>query len=396
MSRLIGVIGMFVLIGIAYLISEDRKKIDIRPVIGGLLLQLAFAFTILKLPIGKVAFQKLSDFIATILGFSTKGAEFLFGSLMSTGFSFALSVIPTIIFFSSLMSVLYYLGAIQRVVEFMAKIMKKVMNLSGAESLSAAANVFVGQTEAPLVVKRFVPNMTRSELMALMSGGMATVAGGVMAGYIGMGIDAGYLLAASIMSAPAALMMAKIVVPETKESVTSGEMKVDIEVNNANVIDAAAEGASEGLKLALNVAAMLLAFVSIIALINYPLSYLGTSLEQILGYIFAPLSLVMGVPMAEITEVGSLLGQKMALNEFVAYTQLSEMIKEGVLSHKAQLIATFALCGFSNFSSIAIQIGGLGSLAPERRGELAQLGVRALVAGSLATYMTATIAGILM
>lgn len=294
------------------------------------------------------------------------------------------------------MSVLYYLGAIQRVVEFMAKIMKKVMNLSGAESLSAAANVFVGQTEAPLVVKRFVPNMTRSELMALMSGGMATVAGGVMAGYIGMGIDAGYLLAASIMSAPAALMMAKIVVPETKESVTSGEMKVDIEVNNANVIDAAAEGASEGLKLALNVAAMLLAFVSIIALINYPLSYLGTSLEQILGYIFAPLSLVMGVPMAEITEVGSLLGQKMALNEFVAYTQLSEMIKEGVLSHKAQLIATFALCGFSNFSSIAIQIGGLGSLAPERRGELAQLGVRALVAGSLATYMTATIAGILM
>jgi len=396
MSKLIGIVGMFVLIGIAYLISEDRKKIDIRPVIGGLLLQLVFAFTILKLPIGKVAFQKLSDFIATILGFSTKGAEFLFGSLMSTGFSFALSVIPTIIFFSALMSVLYYLGAIQRVVEFMAKIMKKVMNLSGAESLSAAANVFVGQTEAPLVVKRFVPNMTRSELMALMSGGMATVAGGVMAGYIGMGIDAGYLLAASIMSAPAALMMAKIVVPETKESVTSGEMKVDIEVNNANVIDAAAEGASEGLKLALNVAAMLLAFVSIIALINYPLSYLGTSLEQILGYIFAPLSLVMGVPVGEITEVGSLLGQKMALNEFVAYTQLSEMIKEGVLSHKSQLIATFALCGFSNFSSIAIQIGGLGSLAPERRGELAQLGIRALVAGSLATYMTATIAGVLM
>jgi CNT family concentrative nucleoside transporter len=396
MSRLIGVVGMFVLIGIAYLISEDRKKIDIRPVIGGLLLQLAFAFTILKLPIGKLAFQKLSDFIATILGFSTKGAEFLFGSLMSTGFSFALSVIPTIIFFSSLMSVLYYLGIIQKVVEFMAKVMKKVMNLSGAESLSAAANVFVGQTEAPLVVKRFVPNMTRSELMALMSGGMATVAGGVMAGYIGMGIDAGYLLAASIMSAPAALMMAKIVVPETKESVTSGEMKVDIEVNNANIIDAAAEGASEGLKLALNVAAMLLAFVSIIALINYPLSYLGTSLEQILGYIFAPLSLVMGVPMAEITEVGSLLGQKMALNEFVAYTQLAEMIKERLLSHKAELIATFALCGFSNFSSIAIQIGGLGSLAPERRGELAQLGVRALVAGSLATYMTATIAGILM
>ncbi|TDX52464.1 NupC/NupG family nucleoside CNT transporter [Orenia marismortui] len=396
MSKLIGVIGMFVLLAIAYLISEDRKKIDLRPVIGGLLLQLSFAFVILKLPIGKAIFQRLSDFIATILGFSTKGAEFLFGSLMDTGFSFALAVIPTIIFFSSLMSVLYYLGVIQKVVEFMAKIMKKAMNLSGAESLSAAANVFVGQTEAPLVVKRFVPTMTRSEIMALMTGGMATVAGGVMAGYIGMGIDAGYLLAASIMSAPAALLMAKIVVPETKESATSGKMEVDLEIDNANVIDAAAEGASEGLKLALNVAAMLLAFVSIIALVNYPLSYLGTSLEQILGYIFAPLSFVMGVPVSEITEVGTLLGQKMALNEFVAYSNLAGMLKEGVLSNKAEIIATFALCGFSNFSSIAIQIGGLGSLAPERRGELAQLGVRALIAGSLATYMTATIAGILM
>ncbi len=396
MENFIGVLGIFVLLLIAYLISDNRKKIDFRPVVGGLLLQLAFAFIILKLPLGKMLFQKLSDFISEILGFSTEGAEFLFGSLMDTGFSFALSVIPTIIFFSSLMSVLYYLGVVQKVVEVMAKFMRKIMNLSGAESLSAAANVFVGQTEAPLVVKRFVPDMTRSEIMALMTGGMATVAGGVMAGYIGMGIDAGYLLAASIMSAPAALMMAKIIVPETKESVTAGEINIDLNIDNANVIDAAAEGASEGLKLALNVAAMLLAFVAIIALINYPLSYLGVSLEEILGYIFAPLSFVMGVPISEITEVGSLLGQKMALNEFVAYTNLAEMVKSNALSPKSQVIATFALCGFSNFSSIAIQIGGVGSLAPERRGELAQLGIKALIGGSLATYMTATIAGILL
>ncbi|AGB41509.1 nucleoside transporter [Halobacteroides halobius DSM 5150] len=396
MSKFIGIIGMFVLLGIAYAVSENRKEIDYHPVIGGILLQLTFAFIILKWPLGKRLFEKLSDFVAKILGFSTDGANFLFGSLMDTGFSFALSVIPTIIFFSSLMSVLYYLGVVQKVVKYMAKVMKKTMDLSGAESLSAAANVFVGQTEAPLVVKRYVPDMTRSEIMALMTGGMATVAGGVMAGYIGMGIDAGYLLAASIMSAPAALVMAKIIVPETKESATSGDMEIDLEIDNANIIDAAAEGASEGLQLALNVAAMLLAFVSLIALINYPLSFLGTSLEQILGYIFAPLSFLMGVPVAEIQEVGSLLGQKMAINEFVAYSQLSQMIKEGALSAKSEMIATFALCGFSNFSSIAIQVGGIGSLAPERRGEIAALGVRALIGGSLATYMTATIAGLLM
>ncbi|SJZ59273.1 NupC/NupG family nucleoside CNT transporter [Selenihalanaerobacter shriftii] len=396
MSGVIGVIGMLALLGIAFIISENRKAIDYHPVIGGLLLQLTFAFIILKLPIGKLLFEQLSDFVAEILGFSTDGADFLFGALMDTGFSFALSVIPTIIFFSSLMSVLYYLGIVQKVVKVMAKVMKKAMDLSGAESLSAAANVFVGQTEAPLVVKRYVPDMTRSEVMALMTGGMSTVAGGVMAGYIGMGINAGYLLAASIMSAPAALVMAKIIIPETKESAISGDIDIDLEIENTNIIDAAAEGASEGLKLALNVAAMLLAFVSLIALINYPLSFIGISLEEILGYLFAPLSFLMGVPVEEIQEVGSLLGQKMAINEFVAYSQLAGMIKEGTLSTKSELIATFALCGFSNFSSIAIQVGGIGSLAPERRGEIASLGIRALIGGTLATYMTATIAGILL
>ncbi|MBM7555705.1 NupC/NupG family nucleoside CNT transporter [Halanaerobacter jeridensis] len=395
MTRFIGIFGMLVLLGIAYAISENRSEIDWHPIIGGLVLQLTFAFLILKFPPGKAAFEHLSDFVAKILGFSTDGADFLFGSLMDSG-AFALSVIPTIIFFSSLMSVLYYLGIVQKVVTWMAKAMKKTMGLSGAESLSAAANVFVGQTEAPLVVKRYVPDMTRSEIMALMTGGMATVAGGVMAGYIGMGIDPGYLLAASIMSAPAALLMAKIIVPETKESLTAGDIEIDLEIEDENLIDAAASGASEGLKLALNVAAMLLAFVSLIALINYPLGFLGTSLEEILGYVFSPLSFLMGVPLADITEVGSLLGQKMAINEFVAYSQLSEMIEAGKLAAKSELIATFALCGFSNFASIAIQVGGIGSLAEERRGEIAALGIRALIGGTLATYMTATIAGILM
>ena len=395
MTRFIGIFGMLVLLGIAYAISENRSEIDWHPVVGGLILQLTFAFLILKFPPGKAAFEYLSDFVAKILGFSTDGADFLFGSLMDSG-AFALSVIPTIIFFSSLMSVLYYLGIVQKVVTWMAKAMKKTMGLSGAESLSAAANVFVGQTEAPLVVKRYVPDMTRSEIMALMTGGMATVAGGVMAGYIGMGIDPGYLLAASIMSAPAALLMAKIIVPETKESLTAGDIEIDLEIEEENLIDAAASGASEGLKLALNVAAMLLAFVSLIALINYPLGLLGTSLEQILGYVFSPLSFLMGVPLADITEVGSLLGQKMAINEFVAYSKLSKMIKAGELAAKSELIATFALCGFSNFASIAIQVGGIGSLAEERRGEIAALGIRALIGGTLATYMTATIAGILM
>lgn len=395
MTRFIGIIGMVVLLGIAYAISENRSEIDWHPIVGGLVLQLTFAFLILKFPPGKAAFEHLSDFVAKILGFSTDGADFLFGSLMDSG-AFALSVIPTIIFFSSLMSVLYYLGVVQKVVTWMAKVMKKTMGLSGAESLSAAANVFVGQTEAPLVVKRYVPDMTRSEIMALMTGGMATVAGGVMAGYIGMGIDPGYLLAASIMSAPAALLMAKIIVPETKESLTAGDIEIDLEIEDENLIDAAASGASEGLKLALNVAAMLLAFVSLIALINYPLGFLGTSLEEILGYLFSPLSFLMGVPLADITEVGSLLGQKMAINEFVAYSQLSKMIEAGKLAAKSELIATFALCGFSNFASIAIQVGGIGSLAEERRGEIAALGIRALIGGTLATYMTATIAGILM
>ncbi|MCK8817833.1 NupC/NupG family nucleoside CNT transporter [Natroniella sulfidigena] len=396
MSRLIGILGLLVFLGIAYALSEDRKAVNHRTVIGGLVLQLVFAFLILAFPPGRAAFQWLSEVAATILDFALDGAEFVFGEYLMAEHSFALMVLPTIIFFSSLMSVMYYLGIVQKLVEAMAGIMMKVMGLSGAESLAAAANVFVGQTEAPLVVKRYIPKMTRSEVMAMMGGGFATVAGGVLAGFIGMGIDPGYLLAASVMSAPAALVMAKIIVPETEESVTAGEVDIDVEIDNENVIGAAAEGASEGLTLALNVAAMLIGFLGLIALINYPLGLLGTSLEQILGYVFSPFAFLMGVPAAEITEVGTLLGQKMAINEFVAYLSLADLLAAEALSAKSEIIATFALCGFANFASIAIQIGGIGPLDPERKGLIASLGVKALIAGTLATYTTATIAGLFM
>ncbi|MCK8826917.1 NupC/NupG family nucleoside CNT transporter [Natroniella acetigena] len=402
MSRLIGVIGLLVFIGIAYALSEDRKAVNHRTVIAGLVLQLVFAFLILAFPPGRAVFQWLSEFAAIVLDFALDGAQFVFGEHLMADFSFALMVLPTIIFFSALMSVMYYLGVVQKVVEFMAGIMMKVMRLSGAESLAAAANVFIGQTEAPLVVKRYIPKMTRSEVMAMMTGGFATVAGGVLAGFIGLGIDPGYLLAASVMSAPAALVMAKIIIPETEESGTAGQVDIDVEIENENILGAAAEGASEGLTLALNVAAMLIAFLGLIALINYPLEMLGTSLEQILGYIFSPFAFLMGVPAEEIREVGSLLGQKMAINEFVAYLSLAELIGEEAveagraLSAKSEMIATFALCGFANFASIAIQIGGIGPLDPERKGLIASLGVKALIAGTLATYTTATIAGLFM
>ncbi|WP_408954416.1 NupC/NupG family nucleoside CNT transporter [Natroniella sp. ANB-PHB2] len=394
MTRLIGIIGLLVFLGIAYALSEDRKAVNHRTVIGGIVLQLVFAFLILAFPPGRAAFQWLSEFAATVLDFALDGAAFVFGDHLMADFSFALMVLPTIIFFSSLMSVLYYLGIIQKVVEFMAGVMMKAMRLSGAESLAAAANVFIGQTEAPLVVKRYIPKMTRSEVMAMMTGGFATVAGGVLAGFIGLGIDPGYLLAASVMSAPAALVMAKIIIPETEESVTAGEVDIDVKIENENILGAAAEGASEGLTLALNVAAMLIAFLGLIALINYPLGLLGTSLEQILGYVFSPFAFLMGVPAAEITEVGTLLGQKMAINEFVAYLTLAEFIGAETLSAKSEMIATFALCGFANFASIAIQIGGIGPLDPERKGLIASLGIKALIAGTLATYTTATIAGL--
>jgi CNT family concentrative nucleoside transporter len=301
------------------------------------------------------------------------------------------------------MSVLYHIGLMQKVVEFTAKIMMKVMRTSGAESLSAAANIFVGQTEAPLVVKPFVEKMTRSELMALMTGGMATVAGGVLAAYVGMGVDAGHLLAASVMSAPAALVCAKLMIPETEKSLTEGVVSVDLPKTHANLIDAAASGASEGLSLALNVGAMLLAFIALIAMMNGMLGWIGNlvgfpqlSFEFLISYLFAPFAFLMGVPWDDCLQVGVMLGKKTVVNEFVAYLDLQAAIKSGAISERAITITTYALCGFANFSSIAIQLGGIGGLAPSRRQDLAKLGVQSLIAGTLACFMTACIAGLLI
>ncbi len=415
MDKLVGVLGLFAMLGIAFLFCkpEHRKSINLRVVIGGTLLQIIFAILILKTPV-KILFTYANDAVSALLGFTNKGSEFIFGSLMSfesNGFIFAVQVLPTIIFFSSLMTVFYYLGIMQIIVNVIAKLMVKTLKTSGSETLSAAANIFVGQTEAPLVIKPFVEKMTQSELMAIMVGGMATVAGGVMASYVGLlqrdiPTIAGHLMAASVMSAPAALVMAKIMVPETEVSETAGEsVELATEQIDANVIDAAARGAGEGLTLALNVAAMLLAFIALIAMLNGLIGVLGgwvgvegLSLEKIFGWVFAPMAFLMGVPWEDCTKIGALLGEKTMINEFVAYSHLAEMVKPGsteALQEKSEIIATYALCGFSNLSSIAIQIGGIGGIAPNRRGDLARLGIRAVIGGSLACFMTATIAGLL-
>jgi len=405
MDKIVGIIGLFVLIGIAVLCSEDRKKINWRLVGIGIIMQIAFAFLILKFEPGKNFFQWMSNGITLLLDFTKEGSTFLFGNLMnveSTGFVWALQILPTIIFFSSFMSILYHLGVMQLLVKVLAKGMVKLLGTSGAETLSAVANIFVGQTEAPLVIKPFIKTMTRSELLTVMTGGMATVAGGVMAGYAAMGVDPGHLLAASIMSAPASLVIAKIMLPEKEEPVTKGKVQMDLTSNHANVIEAAATGASEGLTLALNVGAMLLAFTALVALVNGIISGVGNAigldylnLSWILGRLFAPLAYVMGIPSVDIIAAGDLLGQKVVLNEFVAYANLAPLISSGALQPKTIVILTYALCGFANFSSIAIQIAGIGGLAPSRKSEIAQLGVKSLIGGSLAAFMTASIAGIL-
>ncbi len=406
MEKFMSLVGLAVMIAIAYGFSSSKKNIKWKTVLTGISLQLLFGLLILKTPFGMTIFDGAREVFNGILNYTNEGSSFIFGSLTNvpkSGFIFAFLVLPTIIFMSSLMSVLYHLGLMQKVVEVTAKIMMKVMGTSGAESLSAAANIFVGQTEAPLVVKPFVEKMTKSELMALMTGGMATVAGGVLAAYVGMGVDAGHLLAASVMSAPAALVCAKLMVPETEKSTTEGVVKVDLPKTNANLIDAAANGASEGLYLALNVGAMLLAFIALIAMLNGMLGWFGgvvgvpqLSFEFLIGYVFAPFAFLMGVPWADCIEVGVLLGKKIVVNEFVAYMDLQTAIKSAAISERAITISTYALCGFANFSSIAIQLGGIGGLAPSRRQDLAKLGVQSLVAGTLACFMTACIAGLLI
>ena len=405
MDRFIGILGVIVILGIAYLFSENKKKINWRLVATGLGLQIIFALIILKVPFGRKVFEAASGFITRILDFTAEGTTFLFGNLTDQatfGSIFALNVLPTIIFFSALMGILYYLGIMQSIVKFIAKGICKLLGTSGAETLSAVGNIFLGQTEAPLLVRPYISSMTKSEITAIMVGGMATVAGGVMAGYVAMGINAGHLLAASIMAAPAGLVLAKMLVPETEEPETKDITNIEVEKTASNVVEAAANGASDGLMLALNVAAMLLAFVALIALFNYLIGLVGglfgfpeLSLNWILGKLFSPLAFVMGVPTGDLSAACSLLGQKVMINEFVAYSDLSALSASGVLQEKTILIMTYALCGFANISSVAIQIGGIGAMAPNKKGTIAKLGFKALLGGALATCLTATIAGIL-
>ena len=424
LPRLISFFGIFFLMGIAWLLSNNRRKINYRLVAWGLALQMGFAVLILKTGPGKAVFSVARQAIVRMLSFTDAGAGFLFGNLYRAnadiiqnippgpmtgqaqvwdpgtqqfadlGIVFVIHILPTIIFFAALMGVLYHLGVMQRLVQVFAWVMAKFMGTSGAESLSAAANIFVGQTEAPLVVRPYVKEMTNSEIMAIMTGGFATVAGGVLAAYVRLGVDAGHLLAASVMSAPAALVVAKIMFPEVGVPKTGGTVKMEVEKETVNVIDAAARGAGDGLKLAANVGAMLLAFLGLLAMINYPLSLLGTSLEQIFGWFFRWIALAMGVSWADSLAFGELLGTKIAVNEFLGYLKLTAM--EGTLSPRSYTIATYALCGFSNFGSIAIQLGGIGSIAPTRKKDLARLGLKAMIGGALASWMTASIAGVLL
>ncbi|MDQ3617384.1 MAG: NupC/NupG family nucleoside CNT transporter [Pseudomonadota bacterium] len=418
-----GLFGLAVLIGITWLFSNNRWRVDWRLVAVGLGLQLLIASLVLLTPWGGSVFDALSSGFVRLLGFTTEGARFIFGDFTDPakfGFVFAFQVLPTIIFFASFMSVLYHLGAMQKIVQGMAWVITRLMRVSGAETLSVCANAFIGQTEAPLVVRPYIAGMTPSELLTLMIGGMATIAGGVLGAYVlllGGGdpvLQAAYakhLITASFMAAPATIVIAKILVPETQQPLTLGKVRVNVEKTTANVIDAAAAGAADGLKLALNVGAMLLAFIALIALINAPLVWLGeitglqqligrpTDLSSMLGALLAPLAWVIGVPWQDASTVGGLIGTKVVLNEFVAYVQLGEILRGNVpgvsLTPQGTLIATYALCGFANFSSIAIQIGGIGGIAPERRADLARFGLRAVLGGSIATMMTATIAGVL-
>ncbi|MCF7222564.1 NupC/NupG family nucleoside CNT transporter [Marilutibacter chinensis] len=418
-----GLFGLAVLLAIAWVFSNNRKAIDWRLIGLGLGLQLLIAGFVLLTPWGASVFDALSSGFVKLLGFTTEGARFIFGDFTDPekfGFVFAFQVLPTIIFFASFMSVLYHLGVMQKVVQGMAWVITKLMPVSGAETLSVCANAFIGQTESPLVVKPYISKMTESELLTLMVGGMATIAGGVLGAYVMLlgGGDAAqqafyakHLITASIMAAPATLVISKMLVPETATPLTLGTVRMGVEKTTTNVIDAAAAGAADGLKLALNVGAMLLAFIALIALINAPLQWLGqitglqdwlgrpTDLSTLLGYALSPLAWAIGVPWQDATTIGGLIGTKVVLNEFVAYVQLGEILRgnvEGVtLTDQGRLIATYALCGFANFSSIAIQIGGIGGIAPDRRHDLARFGLRAVLGGSIATLMTATIAGVL-
>lgn len=425
-ARVQSLVGLIVILTLGYLWSTNRRAIDRRTVAWGLSLQVLFALIVLKTDIGRIVFEKLGAAVTRLLTFSEEGARFVFGPLgdkvlwsktlapafgdsaAGMGVIFAFQVLPTIIFIAALFAILYYYGVMQLVVRAFAVGMRRVMKASGAETLNVAASIFMGQTEAPLTIRPYLPTMTQSELMTVMTAGMAHISGGIMAAYILFGMRAEHLLTAVIMTAPGTLMMAKIFVPETEHPTTMGTVKLEVEKTDVNVIDAAGRGTGEGLQLAMNVAAMLISFLALVALVNFLLGAIGgglanvsrvewlreLNLGMILGWFFAPVAWAIGVPWHDADKIGSLLGTRMALNEFVAYSELGRM--KDALDPRSFTIATFALCGFANFSSIGIQIGGIGALAPSRRHDLARLGFRAMIAGTLANFITATIAGFLL
>ncbi|MEC7853870.1 MAG: nucleoside transporter C-terminal domain-containing protein [Candidatus Neomarinimicrobiota bacterium] len=405
MNQIIGILGIGALLGIAFLLSENKKGINIKTVAWGLSLQILFALIILKTPIGRPIFSFFDSAISKLISFADTGSEFLFGSQIDDiGFhpaleSVAFRLLPTIIFFSALISILYHYKIIQTVIKLFARVMQKTMMTSGPETLSVSANIFVGQTEAPLMIRPYINTMTRSELAAVMIGGFATAAGGVLAIYAKWldtvpGI-AGHLMSASVMSAPAALVVAKIIFPETARF-NNQEVNLSEEKSSVNAMDALGNGTIVGLKLAVNVGAMLISFISIIALLNYFLGLLGFSIETILGTIFRPLAWTMGIPWSESSAVGSLMGKKIVFTEFVAFADLKSLMDSKEISERAAIITSYALCGFANFGSIGIQLGGIGGIAPKRRKEIAQLIFKAMIGGAIASWLTAALAGILL
>lgn len=410
MERFTGILGIIVILGIAYLLSNNKKSINYRLVLSGIGLQLLIALLVLKVPFITNFFAMLGRGMGKIEQFATQGASFVYGGIMvdthdgaskSFGaphtFVFAFSVTATIIFVCVLVAVLYHIGFMQKVISVIAKVMNFVMRVSGAEALSNVASAFVGQVEAQVMIRPYLPTMTKSELMASMAGSMACIAGGILIVYVNMGAKAEYLLTASLMAAPAALVISKIMYPETEESQTKGEVKLEVKSPYTNVIDAISHGAADGMKIAINVIAMLIGFIALIAFINWGLGkiYPQLSLDFIFGKLFYPLAWVMGVPGADVETVATLMGQKLTINEFVAFDTLTHRLA-APLSEKGTMIASFAICGFANFSSVGMQIGGIGALVPERRNDLAKLGIRALIAGTLASYLSACIAGMLV
>jgi len=424
MARFTGIIGIIVILGLAYLWSNNRKAINLRLVVSGFLLQLVLAVFILKVPLGQTIFEWLGRVINKLLHFSQEGGRFIFGDLMHisdalppqivSGGVFLFTLLPTIIFICVLVAMAYHVGLMQRIVAVMAKFVHKVMRVSGSEALANVSSAFVGQVEAQVMIRPYLSGLTMSELLATMTGSMATIAGGVMAVYISMGVPAAYLLAASLMAAPGSLVIAKIVFPETQESQTQGQVKLKVEKEHANLMDAISNGASDGMRIALNVIAMLIGVIALVALIDALLGYFGLflnwtgvsldfmglnvenlRLRDVFGVFFSAFAILMGVPVTESFDVGSLMGTKMVINEFVAYTDLAPMIAQGTLSAKSIIIASFALCGFANFGSIAIQIGGVGTMVPERKADLARLGFKSMICGTMASYVSACLAGIL-